>query len=118
MKKLFVVLLIILFAAPAFAVDVCLEWNPNSEPDLAGYKIFYRESGQAYDYSNPAWQGQETTCRVSGLIQGDSYYFTGRAYDTEGYESVDCPEVFHRKPFDWENVRPGPMEGIHIYEAD
>jgi len=28
----------------AFACDLAISWNPNTEPDLAGYKIYYGTS--------------------------------------------------------------------------
>jgi hypothetical protein len=35
------------FTTGASAVtQVTLEWSPNSEPDLAGYKVFAREEGR------------------------------------------------------------------------
>jgi hypothetical protein len=47
-----------------YAVDVTLAWNSNSEEDLAGYRILYRQEGQSYNYQEPAWQGPHTICRI------------------------------------------------------
>jgi len=75
------------------ATQVTLEWSPNSEPDLAGYKVFAREEGQTYDYANPSWEGTETTCTIYDLDETKTYYFVARAFDTEGFESGDSNEV-------------------------
>jgi len=75
------------------STQVTLEWSPNSEPDLAGYRVYYREEGQSYDYTNPSWEGVETTCTIYGIDETKTYYFVARAYDTEGFESSDSNEV-------------------------
>ena len=75
------------------ATQVTLEWSPNSEPDLAGYKVFAREEGQSYDYTNPSWEGTEPTCTIYNLDETKTYYFVARAFDTEGLESGDSNEV-------------------------
>ncbi|MDB6133055.1 MAG: hypothetical protein JWM59_1298, partial [Verrucomicrobiales bacterium] len=33
--------LLLLLPSAGFAVDVTLEWNPNPEPDIIGYRIYY-----------------------------------------------------------------------------
>ena len=50
MKKLLTALgIVLLLACPAWAMDVTLQWDANTEPDLAGYKIYYdAESGAPY----------------------------------------------------------------------
>ncbi|MGB2689405.1 MAG: hypothetical protein WBC36_10510, partial [Desulfobacterales bacterium] len=49
------------------ATQVSLEWAPNSEPDLAGYRVFCREQSQSYDYGNPSWEGTGTYCTIYDL---------------------------------------------------
>jgi len=56
-NKLFFILLIpsFIFLSVVHSVAstrVSLEWNPNSEADLAGYRVFSREEGKHYDYKN------------------------------------------------------------------
>ena len=102
-RSLFIFLLslgIILFAASnAFAAwQVTLQWDPNREPDLAGYKVFSRSEGQAYQYGSPVWEGAATTCAISNLNEGTSYYFVVRAIDTDGLESADSLEVKATSP--------------------
>ena len=35
------------------AVNVTLQWNASSGAD--GYRLFYRQDGQSYDYGSPDW---------------------------------------------------------------
>ena len=75
------------------STQVTMEWSPNSEPDLAGYRVFFREEGQSYDYTYPSWEGTETTRTIYNLDETKTYYFVARAFDTEGLESGDSNEV-------------------------
>ena len=68
-------------------------WNPNAEPDLAGYRIFQREANLPYDYSDPSWEGTDTECTIDNLYEGRIYCFVVRAFDTEDLESEDSDEV-------------------------
>ena len=77
------------------STQVVLEWTSNNEPDLAGYRVFCREEGQSYDYTNPSWEGTDNYCTVYDLDETKTYCFVARAYDTEGFESGDSDEVCH-----------------------
>ena len=79
--------------SPVYAVNVTLEWVPNSEPNLAGYRVFYREKGQSYDYSNPSLEIAEASCNINNLDENKTYYFVVRAFDTRGFETGDSNEV-------------------------
>ncbi len=75
---------LLLFALPAFsqwahASDVTLVWNANSEPELAGYKLYYGIASRQYDKSIDV--GNVITCTVSGLSAG-TYYFALTAYSS------------------------------------
>ena len=48
-KKLFFVVMILIMALPAFAVN--LEWDANSEEDLAGYIIYWGDASGEYTNS-------------------------------------------------------------------
>jgi len=91
-----VTLLLLLSPHSARAADVTLAWDANTEADLAGYRIFYREEGQNYDYNNPGWEGTATTCTISALNDNTTYYFVARAFDTSNNESGDSDEVCYR----------------------
>jgi len=75
------------------STQVMLEWTPNSEPDLDGYKVFW--GGLSYDYANASWSGTDTNCTIYDLDETKTYCFVARAYDSEGFESGDSDEVCH-----------------------
>ena len=76
-----------------YSLDVTLVWDPNSEESTDGYRIFYREDGQSYDYEKPTWEGSETTCTIYNLNDNTTYYFVAKAFDTVELESDDSDEA-------------------------
>jgi len=94
-------LILAVLATPAHSADVTLAWDPNSEPDLAGYRVYYKEafSGPPYNGSgategdSPIDVGNVTEFTVHGLTDGVTYFFVVTAYDTEGFESGYSNEV-------------------------
>src|SRR5262245_1626675 len=78
----------------ASSQNVSLAWDPNSEPDLAGYIVYYgNASGQ---YTNSSRLANTTNTTVSGLQQGGTYYFAVTAYNDQGLESDPSNEVFYQ----------------------
>jgi PKD repeat protein len=75
------------------ATQVSLEWAPNSETDLDGYRVFSREQSQSYDYANSSWEGTDTYCTIYDLDETKTYCFVARAYDTAGNESENSIEI-------------------------
>jgi hypothetical protein len=72
--------------ASTLTVDTSLEWQPNTEPDLAGYEIVYRDTNMPY------WQhtipvGNVTSYTVKGITK-DNFLFGVRAVDKDGNRSV------------------------------
>ena len=86
------------------ATQASLRWEPNTEPDLAGYRVFHREQGQSYDYIYPSWEGTDTSCTIYDLDESKTYFFVARAFDSEGYESENSieailePEIIINEP--------------------
>ena len=66
----------------ASAVDVTLAWDASSGAD--GYRLFYREDGQGYNYAMHDWEGTGTTCIIPGLDESTTYHFVVRAFNDNG----------------------------------
>jgi hypothetical protein len=65
--------------------DTTLRWEPNNEPDLAGYEVVWRET------TSPVWRhrisvGNVTRYTLKGLSK-DDYIFGVRAVDKSGAAS-------------------------------
>jgi hypothetical protein len=82
-------------ASLLLAATVMLAWNPNSEPDLAGYKL--NIGIQSIVAGNPPVEirdvGNVTQHQVDGLDYGTTYFFTATAYNQAGLESGHSNEV-------------------------
>jgi len=90
---LFLFLVAMLGAARSYgAQSVTLAWNPNSETNLAGYKLFYGTATRNYSGFINLGSGT-TTGTVPNLLAGQTYYFAVTAYCTDGLESDYSAEV-------------------------
>ena len=103
---LFGFLITLLWSTSVLSADVTLAWDPNSEPDLEGYGVYFRRDtpdpryalagyltlAELHNFYGPSFV-------VSGLEKGFRYYFAVTAYDTAGNESTF-------------QVRFAPMSGI------
>ena len=87
------IFLFINFATPVYAMDITFQWTPNNEPNLAGYRVFYREESESYNYTDPYWETIEPICTINDLDTTKTYYFVVRAFDTNGLESANSNEV-------------------------
>lgn len=88
----FILAAILTLSVPeSYCANATLQWDPNS-PAPEGYRVFARQSGQSYNYNTPVWDGVVSTCTITGLSDGTTYYFVVRAYDGEN-ESGDSNEV-------------------------
>ena len=99
MKKIFLALMIILFAVSTYAatINITFIWDKNTESDLAGYNLY--QSNISSDYSSDP----------SAIIMGDTNqytyqtemesgipsYFVLTAFDMSGNESDYSNEVPH-----------------------
>ena len=86
----------------AFAGTAILNWNANTEPDIASYKIYYGTSSRSgtdpktcglCGYSSSVSVGNVLTYTFSNLTDGLTYYFSTSAYDTSNNESSFSSEV-------------------------
>jgi len=70
-----------------------LTWNPNTESDLAGYKVYRATASGAYGVPVATLSGNVTSYVSAGLQVGTTYYFVVTAYDSAGNESPRSAEV-------------------------
>lgn len=94
--RLMLLALCVAICHPVFgwAADVTLAWDPNTENETVGFRLYAREHDASYDYALPEWEGNTTQCTVSGFDEYESYYFVVRAVDANGNESGDSNEVY------------------------
>ena len=92
LAKFVAVAAIFSFVTGAFADtrSVTLSWDANTEPDIAGYKVYWGTSSGVYDKFSDVSQ---TTASVSDLAIGIRYYFAVKAYNEAGLESGYSEEV-------------------------
>jgi hypothetical protein len=74
-----------IMASHAFAAQVSLAWDPNTESDLAGYRIHTGTTSGSY--ATHIDVHKVTSYTVTGLTEGKTYYFAATAYDSSGNES-------------------------------
>lgn len=82
-------------------VDVKLAWDPNPNPRVAGYKIYYSRTN--WEQVTVIDVGDRTEYTVTGLEAGVTYRFAATAYSQTGEESALSREVIYspaRSSFD------------------
>jgi chitinase len=80
----------------SYAVTVTLQWDPNTEPDLSGYKVYYQANSlitpiqrtDATEEPSSLDVGNQTSATISGLDPGSNYYFAVTAYNIFNLESL------------------------------
>ena len=71
--------------------SAALSWTANTEPDLAGYKIYIGTQSQLYN--PPITLGPVATYTATNLTSSRTYYFCISAFDNAGNESPCSSEV-------------------------
>jgi len=92
-KTVIAVALLLLFFTPADAAYLNLAWDANTEPDLAGYRVYYGTASREYGIGNSIDAENTMTYRLDGLLEGVMYYIAVTAYDMYGNESGFSDEV-------------------------
>ena len=98
-----------------YSFEIKLTWDSfyEEEDQITGYRAFYREEGQNYNYNNPIWEGTEKFCTISNLDDKKIYYFVSRSFDIYGVESNDSNEIRYQPP----NSEPAAVaQSISLYE--
>ncbi len=104
MKKIVSVLLLLLISVTSPAQTLTIRWNANTEPDLAGYKLYWgNESGNYVQSVNVS-----DTFFVYGPPPSVITYFAVTAFDTAGNESDYSNEVVYEP--EAPPAEPGPPQ--------
>ena len=64
---------------------IILSWQKSTDSNVLGYKIYYGTESKNYDTNLDA--GNVLTHTITGLVEGQAYYFAATAYNTSGLES-------------------------------
>jgi len=91
---LWVLAIVLAHAQLGWAADVLVEWDPNPEADLAGYKLYYGTTSRTQgSYAETVVISDKNLTNWSLTLPGDTYYFALTAYDASGNESGFSMEV-------------------------
>ena len=89
MKPLILTLLYLIVSVCALAADVKLQWDANTESDLAGYRLYQKADSVVPPFTKVQDLPKgTTTADVTGLDSAHSYSFAVTAYNTAGLESA------------------------------
>ena len=86
------------------AQSVTLVWDPSTDPNVTGYKIYYGVATRTY--TNTVNVGDTTTVTISNLLEGATYYFAATAYNSVGLESDFSAEASYTVPGGAVNTPP------------
>jgi len=112
----------------ASAATVTVAWDENAETDVIGYKFYYGTSSGNYQPTEGVDVENNTSCSVSGLDEGTTYYFAVKAYNDKTLESEYSEELVYTIPITtitqhtldvttvangWVSVEPDPPGGVY-----
>ena len=107
MNRLIIILgFILLTVSYAFTADVTLQWQANTEPDLAGYKVYYGTESRTYQEPIPLELVTEYTMHIPDSTM---HFFAVTAFDTGNLESDFSNEVSCMN-----NIKPGTVINLYI----
>jgi hypothetical protein len=78
------------------AID--LNWQPNTEPDLAGYIVYRREGSGEWQRISPAQPLVGPAFHDANVAAGRAYQYTVSSIDQEGHESARSAETEETAP--------------------
>ena len=95
LSTFFACLLLLICIGPGstqgFAAQVTLAWDANTDPAVAGYKLYYGTASRTY--GTPVDVGKVTQYTLAGIQEGVNAYFAVTAYDASRKESAFSTEL-------------------------
>jgi len=82
---------------PVLAGNVTLAWNPDLNPNVAGYNIYFWVKGG--HSTNRVSIGPATCVTISNLVAGATCYFAATTYDAFGLQSPFSSPLVFTMPF-------------------
>ena len=89
-------MIVLLSITTIYAASVTLAWDPNIEPDVAGYRLYYGTSSNMFGIVVNC--GNVTNYTVADLQNGLTYSFYVTCYNTSGLESEPSNVVDYSVP--------------------
>lgn len=96
LSHLAAILFLALIGQSAFGASINLGWDPNPETDIVSYNLSYGTSSGSYSTTLSA--GTATGMTVSGLNEGQTYYFVVKAVNSAGLVSAPSAEISYQVP--------------------
>jgi hypothetical protein len=94
---------LVLCVGTIFAADITFQWDANTEPDLAGYRLYQSDTSGTHAFGEASSnfvksipEGTETTIITVDLTSAKYWVLT--AYDTRGLEGGPSNEVSEGPP--------------------
>ncbi len=94
---------------PGFST-IEVNWTANTEPDMMGYKVYYKPAGGVY--GPPVVMGLTTSYTIGGLTECATYYVTVTAYDTALNESAQPAAVEGITSYPGSPAAPAGLTGV------
>lgn len=139
MKKLIGLLFLSIgLVSNSISDQVSLAWCPSLDTNVVGYNIYFSagpiitnwipaiyssnnpyvliSDGTNYyrSYTNKITIGNITTTTITGLIEGNVYYFTATAINSEGNESEFSNEAMYVVPIPFTNSVPTEVRNFQL----
>lgn len=95
------------------AADITIGWDKCPEADIAGYKIHYGTTSGNYAYSVDV--GNYGNCSISGLVEGQTYYFAASSYTVDNIESEFSKELVHTIPASQTSLPASGADEVKIW---
>jgi len=99
MRRFLFIIIMFMATARLYAPSVTLAWDPNEEPDIDRYQLYWWESDELARDMKKAFH-PNTVTTVTNLLAGTTYHFVVTAVNTAELESGPSNLVTYTVPPD------------------